>query len=481
MDTTVLGEALFTEFKPHLKLTGDKKNIRLYGKLFKPDDLNANIPDSIREIYKLYGSIPNKECDEIKHYFIEKLNSLKPTDLSPKYRKFQIGLDVLTGKLYCLENGGLMPWFFDAWKSTVPEEQYEILYQNRIEMVVAFNPHKGLSWSAVINTTDGPKTYPHFNTYIRPDWMRHQAPDSFEIVEKYIPAFLEHFIPCEKERNYVVHWLYSLAFRRCQDVLVLIGTQGNGKNTLMELATIIAGKHNTIIGSKAFGKEKFNGEVFRRKLVNLDEYSIKGNAKESMKCFCNDDITVEHKGVDPQTFENHCSFIVANNSIKSVDFEYKDRRFTCPTLGKRDLSYVWPEEKLLEFRKIIQSEEFKIAFPYWIIEEVKHKGLEYPDARAYITPYFHTLTETSKPEWFKTFKRLLTVKHYVNAADIYKQTRTRVSDDKIMDHLTKEHEERLERGIEPQTIAFQIISQEGKVNYVSKLFSEEEEGDLNED
>jgi hypothetical protein len=470
MDITSLSEALFKDLKTHLKLTRDKKGVTLYGQQFLHRKLNEAISIDIRREFQIFGELDHRVCDELKHYFIEQLKDLKPTDLEPEYSKYQVGEDVLTGNLYCLEDNAVMPWFFDTWKKKIPEEQYEILYQNRVEMVIGFNPHQKLSWTDVISTTNGPKRLPHYNTYIRPDWMRHDAPDNYDIVEEYIPDFLKHFIPNDDERDYVLHWLYSLTYRRCQDVLVLIGTQGNGKNTFMQLASIIAGKHNSIIGSKAFGKEKFNGEVFRRKLVNLDEYQIKGNAKESMKCFCNDDITVEHKGVDPQTFENHCSFIVANNSLKSVEFEFKDRRFTCPKLSTKDLSFVWPEDKLLRFRKVLDTEEFKIAFPHWIIKQVKDRGLHYPDARPYITPYFYTLVETSKPEWFKTFKRLLNVKQSVSTGDIYKQTRIRVSDDKLMQHLQKEHDERYHRDIEPHVIAIPR-SKEGQINYESELFA----------
>lgn len=413
---------------------------------------------------------------QLKKHLVDTLLKSRKTDLDADLKNTAIGEDILTGECYVIEDGGIQPYHFKTWKKSIPEEQYEILYENRHHIVVSFNPDKGLSWEDTLETTTGPKEFDHFNTYVKPRWAYHDDPKDYPLCEEFVRPFLDLFLPVEEERNYIIYWLNCLKYQRNNDIIVLIGVQGNGKNTFMQLATLIAGKHNTIIGSKAFGRDKFNGEVLKRKLVNLDEYQIKGNSKESLKCFANDDVTIEVKGGDPIQIQNHCSFIVANNSMRSTDLEFKDRRFTCPSLNKKDLLLHWPKDKIAAFKAAMKTKQFEIELPYWLQQEVSEKGLNYPNQMNFITPHFYNIVEASKPEWFKEFKRQLVYKPTVNTQDIYKATRVRVSDSKLEEELAKEIEEREFRGIKPFILA-KSVTEEGKTQYISNIYKGDSSND----
>jgi hypothetical protein len=460
-----IAQDFYDKYQQHLCLTQKKDKFSFSGsavKSFKTvkDCLPRPLPfdTSDKQIFL-----------EFQNKVVELLKENSTANLDDDLKSTVIVMDILTAQKFVTEEGGVKPYSFDAFKDSVEEEQFSMLYAQREHAIVSFNPNKPLSWNDEIDTTTGPEEFKHYNTYVRPRWAYHKSPDSYPLCEDFVRPFLDIFIPGEDEKNYVIYWLNCLKYQRNNDVLVLIGTQGNGKNTLMQLATVIAGRHNTIIGSKAFGRDKFNGEVLKRKLVNLDEYCIKGNAKESLKCFSNDDVTVEIKGRDPVQIQNHCSFIVANNSMRSTDIEFKDRRFTCPTLNKKDLLLHWPKDRIAAFKSSMKTLTFEIEFSNWLAKEVREKGLNYPNQMNYITPHFYNIVEASKPEWFKEFKRQLLYKESVNTQDVYKSTRVRVSDSKLQEELAKEIEEREFRNIKPHAIA-KVITQEGKTQYISKIY-----------
>jgi len=471
-------EHLFNEHKDNIKLAASKENVLLYDVFLRSwSTLSPYMPP-----YRDLGFNPRDPVGfaEVKKYLIEKVIELRKTTLDEDLGATKIVMDILTANKYVAENGGIKPYKFEAFKDSVDPEQFDMLYAEREHAIVAFNPDKPLSWEEEIDTTTGPEEFTHYNTYVRPRWSYHDDPKSYPLCEEFVEPFLDIFLPIDDERHYVIHWLNCLSYQRNNDILVLIGTQGNGKNTLMQLATLIAGKHNTIIGSKAFGRDKFNGEVLKRKLVNLDEYSIRGNSKESLKCFSNDDVTIEIKGGDPVQIQNHCSFIVANNSMRSTDFEFKDRRFTCPKLNDKDLLLHWPKDRIAAFKAAMKTKQFENELPYWLQKEVREKGLNYPNQMNYITPHFYNIVEASKPEWFKEFKRQLRYKQSVNTQDIYKSTRVRVSDSKLQEELAKEIEEREFRGIKPFVLA-KAVTEEGKTQYISNIYKGDDNDPTSED
>jgi hypothetical protein len=477
MDVTALGEVLFEKLRPHLRLTENKKNVLIFhNKQLSLQLLQAHIMEASLEA-KVNLPFNDELIAQLRQFFIQKFLEARPSTLTDEYKDFQIGLDILTGLRHVIKDGGLQPFDFNLWRERVPEEQYELLNAMAVDMVAAFNPHKPLSWEDRVQTTTGYMTLPHYNTYVPAPWTLIEPPTDYTTVENFIPDFLEHFAPVKEERDYLKWWLCNLTRSRCQDVLTFCGTQGNGKNTFMNLASLIAGQHNTITASKAFGKDKFNSEVYRRKLVNLDEYALKDSAKDAIKCWCNDLITVEAKKADPQPMQNHCSFILANNYVKNISLEYKDRRFTVPELATTDILNVWGAERVRTLQDLItKDEDFQLKFPHWIRKTVEEEGIDFGNATHLKTPRFYYIAEKSKPRWVATFKRLLKAQDSVSAQDVYKQTRVRVSDDAIMDRLDMEHEERRERGMEPTEIA-RVSEDEGQVCFESLIFDEEETQD----
>jgi hypothetical protein len=467
MSLQAAGEALFKKYHDNLSLSKDKSKVKVFDRALSPLGLKTYANVEYLQSFNVFAT--DETYSQLYSFLLEKLIAERVTTIDPKLQTFQIARDILTGEHHVIEDGGLMPYNYEAWKASIPDQQYELLYEQRIQIVAAFNPHKGLSWEEYVKTPTEEKLYPHYNSYIPAPWTRVEPPTDYTVVTRDIPEFLEHFIPDPVERDYAIWWLYKLSHGRCQDVLVLIGTQGNGKNTFMQLASIIAGEHNSMGAAKSFGKEKFNSEVRRRKLLCLDEYSLSIEHKDAIKCWCNNKITVEMKGGDPVAMLNHCSFILAHNRDKSCNLEFKDRRFTAPTLAKKDLFFVWSPERIERLAETIEnSDEFKLAFPHWIRKYVEDNGIEFPLSRCLVTDRFHDLVETSKPRWFKVFKKKLKSQESVNASDIYKAVRMRIDEDTIIDRLRDEEEERRMRGIEPHVIA-EVYEDGGKINFKSKI------------
>lgn len=470
---TSFAQNLYQEYEDGLKLTANKKSFTLYGQQVRSWSALRDYLPARKDIGFPLDAVA---FTEIKNFIYQKLKEENTVQLEEHLQEVGLVVDILNGRKHVKAKGGVKPYHYDAFKESVDEEQFALLWKEREHAIIAFNPSESLSWEEEISTNTGPEPYTHYNTYVPPLYTYEEPVTNFPLSDKYVRPFFELFLPNDDERHYVLYWLYNLMHRKCEDILVLIGTQGNGKNTLMQLATVLAGRENTIIGGKSFAKEKFNSEVMKRKLVNLDEFAIKGIAKESLKSFANDFITVEAKGQDPVQVRNHCSFIVANNSMRSTELEFKDRRFTCPELSDKDLILEWGKEKIGRFKEIIDTKEFQIEFPYWLKNEVETLKLSFPKQLNYITPHFYRLVEAAKPVWFKEFKRQLLYKESVNAQDIYKATRTRVSDLRITEELEKEIEERKYRDLKPHVIAT-ITVHEGRTQYVSKIYEGEGEDD----
>jgi len=476
----VLSESLYQNLKPYLKLTKDKKSVLYSDVRLTPARLSAQLTPDLRQQFNIFKPELNEaDAGYIKQYFIDRLKNTSPTDLNDALKDYRIGKDIITGKRHVIKNGAVMPYDFEIWKSNITPEQFDILLSLSIDMVVAFNPHKKLSWRDSIKTPNGLEEFIHYNSYIPATWTMINKPTNFDLVERFIPDFLQHLFPREDERDYVLWWLYNLCHRRCQDILVLVGVQGNGKNTFMNLARIIADKHNSVMASKSFGKEKFNSEVYKRKLVCLDEYKLTEVAKESMKTWCNDFISVEGKGQDPITLENYCSFIIANNYDKNIIVEYKDRRFTIPELAKRDISYVWDVERLREFQAILKdSQEFEETFPHWVIKTVEEKNLheKYSKHLVLKTPKFYQLVDSNKPRWFQAFMRLLKHQESVNVQDVRNKTRNgKLTEDALAERLQLEHQEREDRNEMPLLLAETIEDDHGNLIFKSFIYESSED------
>jgi len=296
-----------------------------------------------------------KTLGELKVELVKLFNNQPRPPMPEHLKSIEIGNEVLSKDAYhIIKNGYLMPQAYEKLRAKLSDDEKDLLLESMVEMVVEFDPHKPKNWKDTIKTPAGPEEYPHYNRYIRPIWRREPCPEDLSSTRNICLKFFKHFIPDEKERNYVIFWLYKLMYEKCEDVLILIGVQGNGKNTFMDLASIVCGFENAITASKSFGKDKFNSEVRKRKLVCLDEYVMKDTQRESLKNFCNDRITVEAKGADPQTVNNHCSFIVANNRESNVHIEYRDRRFSVLNLANKNLADVWGEDEVQKFKQLMK-------------------------------------------------------------------------------------------------------------------------------
>ena len=196
------------------------------------------------------------------------------------------------------------------------------------------------------------------------------------------------------------------------------------------------------------------------------------SARDSIKGWTNDKITIEGKGLDPVLVDNNCSYLMSNNSEDSIHIQYQDRKFAVIDMGKVNLNSVWPQDRITEFHTMRrESDEFAIAFPHWIIAEVARLGLK-PRNDALITPSFYRLCEQSKPTVLKVLKSQLAITQSTTAKMIRSATGNRCTDVFLKRQLELEEIERKHKGIVPHKIC-EIVVRGGKINYESNIYTGE--------
>lgn len=410
LTVTTFADKVFAEHSQHFILSKDKKfwRVDFFGvRPTKWQHMEAIITaDALFE-----ARIPNHAASfAIFSAHIYKLVKKKAEDdvyMPEEFEGCSIVTDILLGKRYVKENGGLKPYNFDIFKDQLPKDTYDVLFSQQENAIVTFNPFRDLTYEAPLETTTGVEEHTHYNLYVKPRWRFEKAKTEFPKCEKYVRPFLEHLFPLEDERKRVLCWMAGVIKHRRNDILLLVGTKGNGKGTFKDLVSAMVGNHNQMIAGSDFCKDKFNGEIAYKQFIRTDEFKVKGERKENLKKFSNDVISIERKGGDPILVENFCSFCVANNYDNSVHLDYNDRRFFVPQLSEKNLVEVWPEQSILEFRHLINTLDFQTELPYWIEQEVEKNGLEYTGNSPYRTERFYELVEKSKPKWWREFKNIL--------------------------------------------------------------------------
>lgn len=112
--------------------------------------------------------------------------------------------------------------------------------------------------------------------------------------------------------------------------LVLIGSQGTGKNTLVDTIGRLLGKHYTSMSTLAELTSNFNYHQKNTILAFINE-AIWGGDKKYLgliKSLITDSKqSIEQKGKDRISYKNHKHFIFASNDSFPVAMDHDDRRF----------------------------------------------------------------------------------------------------------------------------------------------------------
>lgn len=460
-------DKIFDKYAQTFTLTADKKRWRtsFYGKVpSRWENLSQII--SANELFN--ERIPNTPHSFLvfseRIFELTKQKYQEDIYMPEEFEGCSIVTDILTGKRYVKENGGLKPYCFDIFKDQLPKETYEVLFSQQENAIVTFNPFKDITFEGELETTTGVETHTHYNLYVKPRWRFLEPATEFPLCERFVRPFLEHLFPQEHERKRVLCWMLGVIQKRRNDILLLVGTKGNGKGTFKDLISCMVGNHNQMIAGSDFCKDKFNGEIAYKQFIRTDEFKVRGERKENLKKFSNDVISIERKGGDPILVENFCSFAVANNYDESVSLDYNERRFFVPQLSEKNLAEVWPEQLILEFRQTIGTIAFQHELPYWLDQEIEANGIEYTGNIPYRTDRFYELVEKSKPKWWREFKNLLRVKPEATLAGMNRYSK--VSDLTVCEMIVKETKERefierdrLAQGKEPgKYVPFEICT-----------------------
>lgn len=184
-----------------------------------------------------------------------------------------------------------------------------------------------------------------FSLYDFPEWRL--LPATKGNIHPELKEFFELLIPDEICRMYLFRWIKRSLTSVCPQHLFLIGRKGIGKGILVsELMTQLHGINNTVMGKRNALETPFNGALENTTLLFLDEMHVAhGNQKETLKLWCNKEISLEKKGKDSKTIKKTTSIILAANYLNSVPIDLTtDRKFSVMDLSQTELEKIRSKE-----------------------------------------------------------------------------------------------------------------------------------------
>jgi hypothetical protein len=183
-----------------------------------------------------------------------------------------------------------------------------------------------------------------FNSYNAPDWRKDWVPDTrVTTLPGEIQSILEHLVPNEKDRGYMLSWLKDAVFNRAEQVLVLRGEPGCGKNLFIEnIGAALVGNdgqaRNYFKAPRKFTSSGFHAFIARSQIFCLDEFTLNSDLKETLKDYHNGIAALEEKFEKMDAPKKiPCSFVVIANEKSKIQLDYGDRKFYVPTLNNLDL------------------------------------------------------------------------------------------------------------------------------------------------
>jgi hypothetical protein len=202
-------------------------------------------------------------------------------------------------------------------------------------MRVVFEPNKP---SGVLSEQNKKMLKSHylFNLYQKQEWEK--LTPSETPPEAFI-RLCEHVFPDYTQRSNVFSWVIHALDKRSELALVLLGRQGVGKSTFVNLLFHLAGFDVCTEISDRFFDSNFNEEIKNKKFVCFEEVMCRGDGhKSKLKRNMNEYIMIEGKNKQVQMVSNYASFIFTCNHPRLLEVEPRDRRFYIPDLGPNKAS-----------------------------------------------------------------------------------------------------------------------------------------------
>lgn len=172
----------------------------------------------------------------------------------------------------------------------------------------------------------------YYNAFI-PPVLRRVEPAPGEI-EQYLFDFVARLLPDANDQAILLYYMAAcvqhqgVKFRWCP---VVQGTQGNGKSTLAKLLEFSVGRSMTHRARSADLTHKFNGWLYGRTLVVVDDVKIERRDKmalEILKPMITEElVAIEAKGRD-QTMRRICAnFFMSMNDKAGIPRQDNERRY----------------------------------------------------------------------------------------------------------------------------------------------------------
>lgn len=199
-----------------------------------------------------------------------------------------------------------------------------------------------------------------FNTYAPPSWRRNWEPEISREFPELFSSLLKALFPEKKEQALVCAWLRDCTFDRAEPILILSGSPGVGKNTLIEyVGRALVGIEHYSSAQRNFQESRFHSNLANTRLFFADEYQLDARLRDQLKSFHNGFVTIERKGLDVGKPEKiFASFVLANNHPEQIKLEYSDRKFFVPKLTTIGLEETLGKEKIEDLVKACNNEKF---------------------------------------------------------------------------------------------------------------------------
>ena len=163
--------------------------------------------------------------------------------------------------------------------------------------------------------------------------------------------FLDHLarlLPDQRDQTILLSWMacaVQYPGRKFQCAPFLQGVEGNGKTFFSRCLSEILGKRYTHWPDASKLGEKFNGWLFGRLLICVEDIHVghREDVLERLKPWITgtDGVEIEGKGIDQVTSEICCNFIFNSNHKGGIRKTRNDRRyitFICPQQHEPDLT-----------------------------------------------------------------------------------------------------------------------------------------------
>lgn len=260
-----------------------------------------------------------------------------------------------------------------------------------------------------------------FNTYNKPAWMHGWQHDPRATLPSEVELFLNHLVPGEEDRRFMLSWLKDAVFSRAEQILILRGEPGCGKNIFVETlgANLVGNSDNSKNYSKAtrkFTRSSFHSYMAKSQLFVLDEFVLNHDLKETLKDYHNGIAVLEEKFEKLKAPKKlPCSFALIANEKSKIHLDYGDRKFYVPTLNTVDFRAVKPKEWIDHFCKVT------LADPTYLQRIASYLYTQVPSVKDYPihTPQFMELCWVSLPAYMQRFISMAISKRSFSSKQFY--------------------------------------------------------------